>query len=94
MLEVKNGTGKAELGEGVYATCRIPAQAPAPAFTEEPQSKTDLSAMTAMLAAKWKQGAASGAPAAPEQARAGQVRSFRITHLDPEKKRIEVELAE
>ncbi len=47
-----------------------------------------------MLANKWKMGQADTAtPARKEMARAGQVRSFRITRLDAEKKRIELELA-
>ena len=94
LVEVKNATGKAELGEGVYATCRIPVQPAAAPASEEPQGKTDLSSMTAKLAAKWKQGAATGSQPVREEARSGQIRSFRITSLDPEKKRIEVELAE
>jgi small subunit ribosomal protein S1 len=54
----------------------------------------DLSSLTNMLAAKWKHSAA-GSPvgAKREPARAGQVRSFRITRLDPGNKKIEVELA-
>lgn len=35
----------------------------------------------------------TSAPAKHEVARAGQVRSFRITKLDAEKKRIEIEMA-
>jgi hypothetical protein len=44
-----------------------------------------------MLAAKWKQG--GPAAAAKEMARAGQVRSFRISNLDAAKRLIELELA-
>jgi hypothetical protein len=46
-----------------------------------------------MLASKWKKGAAEGVPEKREPARAGQIRSFRIVRLDPEQKRIELELA-
>ena len=47
-----------------------------------------------MLSAKWKQGAATTSqPPAREQAKPGQVRSFRITNLDPGQKRIELEIA-
>jgi hypothetical protein len=47
-----------------------------------------------MLANKWKMGQTdTSAPARREAARAGQVRTFKITKLDPEKKRIEIELA-
>jgi hypothetical protein len=41
---------------------------------------------------RWK-GSASGPAAKPEAARTGQIRSFRITKLDPEVKKIDLELA-
>jgi hypothetical protein len=44
-----------------------------------------------MLAAKWKSGAV--AEATKSELTRGQVRSFRITNLDPGAKKIEVELA-
>jgi len=57
-------------------------------------SKADLSALSSMLAAKWKHGqASSSAPGKREAARSGQVRSFRILKLDPAQKKIELELA-
>jgi hypothetical protein len=53
--------------------------------------RADVSALSEMLAAKWKQGKA---PASfREPVKTGQVRSFRITALDPAAKRIELELA-
>jgi small subunit ribosomal protein S1 len=86
----ESGT-RAELGEGIHATCRAEAKT-APAKTEAPrESKADLSSLSSMLQARWKTG--SGGPAKPEPVRAGQVRSFRIVKLDPTAKRIEVELA-
>jgi small subunit ribosomal protein S1 len=92
LVDVANGSAKVELGEGVFAKCHIQAEAPENPRTESP--KADLSSLTSMLSAKWKQGAATASqPAAREQAKAGQVRSFRITNLDPAQKRIEVELA-
>ncbi|MGI8741153.1 MAG: 30S ribosomal protein S1 [Bryobacteraceae bacterium] len=94
LVDVANGTGKAELGEGILVKCRIPAEAAAAPAAREETAKTDLSSLTAMLSAKWKQGGAGPSQPSREQARAGQVRSFRITNLDPAQKRIEVELAE
>ena len=43
-----------------------------------------------MLSQKWKSG--GGTADAVEAIRAGQVRSFKITQIDAEKKRIELEL--
>jgi small subunit ribosomal protein S1 len=45
-----------------------------------------------MLSAKWKQGPAA-ATAQAEAPRVGQVRTFRLLKLDPQSKKIEVELA-
>jgi hypothetical protein len=49
-----------------------------------------------MLTAKWKTGAGTAGAGAqesgPEPLRPGQVRSFKITMLDPSTKKIEVEL--
>jgi small subunit ribosomal protein S1 len=79
-----------ELGEGVFATCRLGGAAEAEESGAE-SGKADLSALTSKLAAKWKGGEGSGSK--NEAARAGQVRSFRLVKLDPAAKKIEVELA-
>jgi hypothetical protein len=44
-----------------------------------------------MLQARWKSGAAAD-ETKPEALRAGQIRKFRIAELDPETKKIELEL--
>jgi len=81
-----------ELGEGVRALWRY-AEGAAPEKAEEkPAAKADLSSLTSLLQAHWK----GNAPAADEKEAplaTGQVRSFKIVVLDPESKRIEVELA-
>jgi small subunit ribosomal protein S1 len=90
MIEVSGATARVELGEGIQATCRMAAVEPAQA--EKPsESKADLSSLGSMLQARWKGGASAGAKKEP--ASAGQVRSFRIARLDPEAKKIELELA-
>jgi small subunit ribosomal protein S1 len=93
MVESSGGSGRVELGEGIHAACRIPAanvarekEAPAPA-------KADLSALSSMLKARWKSGAAPG-DSKLEEVRAGQIRNFRIVKLDASAKKIEVELAQ
>src|SRR3954463_16056756 len=85
----ESGT-QAELGEGIRATCKAGATAPAQSKAAAPV-KADLSSLSSMLQARWKPGA--GAPVKAEAARAGQVRSFRIVKLDRSSKKIEVELA-
>jgi len=100
MSEVSGGRAKVELGEGVHGSCRV-GEAPAgaagaatPAESQaaaagQPESRSDISSLTSMLEAKWK--GAQGNKR--EAARAGQIRSFRITKLDAGSKRIELELA-
>jgi small subunit ribosomal protein S1 len=90
LVEVHASEATVELGEGVMGTCHFKAS-PDTASTPEPAKATDVSSLSAMLAAKWKQG--GQAAAAKEVFRAGQVRSFRISNLDAAKRLIELELA-
>ena len=91
MTDVSGGRAQVELGEGIQATCRIPAQAAVEQTAAE--SKADLSSLSSMLQSKWKGGASAAGSSRPEPARAGQIRSFRIARLDPGAKKIELELA-
>jgi small subunit ribosomal protein S1 len=93
VVETGRDSLKVELGEGVIATCRAPEQATAESGGAPQPAAADLSSLTAMLSAKWKQGATGTAAAPREAAKAGQIRSFRILTLDAARKRIEVELA-
>ena len=95
MIEVSDGQARVELGEAVEAKCRMGAAAGMAAekgSQPEPASKPDLTSLGSMLQARWKGGAAVGG-GKPEPARAGQIRKFRITKLDPAAKKIELELA-
>jgi len=93
MLEVSGGHARVELGEGVLATCRMVEDAPAKKEEEPAAAKSaDLSSLSSMLQQRWKSGA-STVSARPDASSAGQVRSFRISRLDPATKKIELELA-
>jgi small subunit ribosomal protein S1 len=86
-----------ELGEGIRATCRTAAQPAAPASAPAaPEAKTagklDLSNLSSMLKDRW-QGNAPAAQSKPEPLAESQIRTFKIVKLDPEAKKIEVELA-
>jgi small subunit ribosomal protein S1 len=83
-----------ELGEGIRAICRLPkASAPAPASpAAAAPGKVDLGSLSSMLQSRWK-GNNPAASAKPEPLGTGQIRSFKIVKLDPETKKIEVELA-
>jgi small subunit ribosomal protein S1 len=81
---------RVELGDGIYASCKIRTGAPAKSEPTTP-SNTDLSSLSSMLQARWK--GASTAPSKPEIVHSGQVRSFRIVKLDRSAKKIDLELA-
>ncbi len=89
-MEVQGNRAKVELGEGVVVSCELGQAENVSASTNQPKT-ADVGSLSAMLAAKWKRGASS--EPSKETARAGQVRSFRISNLDPAKKLIELELA-
>jgi small subunit ribosomal protein S1 len=100
MIEVSDGHAHVELGEGIQGKCRMEASPAAekalpdlsaPELNSPPNSKLDLSALGSMLQARWK-GSAPAGGVKPEAARAGEIRKFRITKLDPAAKRIELEL--
>ncbi len=92
MMDESGGKARAELGEGIHATCKMTAAAAAPTKVETPKdAKADLSSLSSMLQARWKSGSSPTPKAEP--ARAGQVRSFRIVKLDRAGKKIEVEFA-
>jgi small subunit ribosomal protein S1 len=95
VVGVAGASAQVELGEGIQAACRIAAGSSKPESSGANQSAgatADLASLTSKLQARWKSGAVA-ASAEPEEVRAGQVRSFRITKLDPAQKQIEVGLA-
>jgi small subunit ribosomal protein S1 len=92
IMQVSGGIARVELGEGVQGTCRMTEDKPAPVEKAPAAKAADLSSLSSMLASRWKSG---GSPIAakPDASSAGQIRSFRISKLDPATKKIELELA-
>lgn len=95
VTEVNRNRATVELGEGVQGVCALAA----PEQKQEQKSgPVDVSALSSMLATKWKGATAGGgsttaeSTSKPEQVRAGQIRSFKIARLDTEKKKIDLEL--
>ena len=98
----QRGVGRRRPGD-VYSSRNVPK----PKEKSKPQAQqqrpaVDLSALSSMLTSRWKGGGeatgfrrkhVASEPPKPASVRAGQVRTFRITKLDPEKKRIDLELA-
>jgi small subunit ribosomal protein S1 len=83
-----------ELGEGIRAACRAGKTPAAPAVVTEAKSagKLDLSGLSSKLKDRW-QGNAPAASSTPEPLTEGQIRTFKITKIDADAKKIEVELA-
>jgi small subunit ribosomal protein S1 len=93
VVDVSAKRVKVELGEGVIAYAAAPEAKKESASASSGSQKADLSAMSAMLASKWKSGGGSGAKSGePEGLRSGQVRTFTISAIDLEKKRIDLEM--
>jgi len=91
VMEVSGEQARVELGEGIQGACRMVGEGLAKEKTPV-ESKADLASLSSMLKAHWKGGAGTGG-SKPEAVRVGQIRSFRITKLDPVAKKIELELA-
>jgi len=94
IVDVKKNVVRVDLGDGVMGHCRKSAKKQESAEKKRDEGKPDLSAMTAMLAAKWKEGGASPSVEGGGALQPGQVRSFRIVSLDAQQKKIELELGE
>lgn len=94
VVEAGKMTAQVDLGDGVTATCRLGKSQRKPIEKPTDTAKPDLSALTSMLAAKWKGGSAIAGTSDSEPLRSGQIRDFRIVTLDPASRTIQVELAE
>lgn len=93
VAEVHEGRAKIDLGDGVFAQCRLAAKKAAPqgeSAGSGGSKSTDVSSLSAMLAQRWKQGV--GGPQVDDGPKPGQVRTFKITGLDPATKKIDLEL--
>jgi small subunit ribosomal protein S1 len=89
VISVSGDRAKVELGEGVIGQCKLPA-AEQSKETAAGASKADLSTLSAMLASKWKSG--GGAETSADALKPGQIRTFKISNVDPSTKRIDLEL--
>jgi small subunit ribosomal protein S1 len=80
--------------QGSAQAASAPPQVPAGAVgsPKMPAALLDLSSLSSQLKSRWK-GHTPAASAKPDAFSEGQIRSFKITKLDPEAKKIEVELA-
>ncbi|MGB7265595.1 MAG: S1 RNA-binding domain-containing protein, partial [Terracidiphilus sp.] len=98
VVEITSSGAIIELGEGIRAACRAAtapsaaSSAPATAQASGAATAPDLSQLSSMLKARWK-GSAAAPSAQPEPLAESQIRTFKITKLDADSKKLEVELA-
>lgn len=92
LVEVQPTFVKVELGEGVIARCQLKAPEKKDEVAAAPSS-ADVSTLSAMLSAKWKQGGATEASGNKDGLKTGQIHSFKIVSLDPAKRLIDLQLA-
>lgn len=100
IIDVSGNTARVELGEGILTLCLLPVVKVEEAAPAPTGGVVDLSQLGSLLSSKWKtdvspKGKAPKvvASAAPKTVEAGQVRSFRITALDADTKKVGLELA-
>jgi small subunit ribosomal protein S1 len=91
ILDVVQGLARVELGDGIEGVCQT-STASNVAETPVAAGKVDLSSLTSMLQARWK-GGASGGGAKAEVISAGQIRSFKIGKMEPDARKIDLQLA-
>jgi small subunit ribosomal protein S1 len=91
VTDVTGDRATVELGEGVRGVCTLTA-APAAEAATTSSAKADLSSLSSMLNARWKGTAPSTSAAQSNQLQPGQIRSFRIKHIDSASKKIELAL--
>ncbi|MCW5963196.1 MAG: 30S ribosomal protein S1 [Bryobacterales bacterium] len=90
VVEVKGQRAKVEIAERVTARCALPGPKEGDAPKQE-AAKTSITDLSAMLAAKWKEGGSSISERKQGGVRVGQIARFKIVALDPEKKAIDLE---
>ena len=89
IVDQSAGLVTVELAEGVRATSRL--KESAPQEQEKPAAAAvDLGSLTSALQARWKGQTKSTSPA-NDRPTVGQIRTFRISGIDPETRQIELE---
>ena len=89
VAELRENRAHVELAEGVTGVVLLASESRRQPASKNAQ-KADVSSAAALLAAKFKQG--TGAPETTPKLRVNETRSFKIAAMDPEKKRIDLEL--
>ena len=99
-VDAAGKTARVELGEGIVTVAALPVVAAVEAAPVATGGPVDLSQLGSLLSSKWKtdvspkgKAVKPAASTAPTVVAAGQVRSFKITALDVDSKKVVLELA-
>ena len=92
LMDDSGSQARVELGDGIHATCKVTAAAPATAEAPK-QSKADLSSLSSMLQARWKTGA-GGPESGTGSGRASSQLSHRKAGPGSEEDRTGIRLAQ
>ncbi|HYO82239.1 MAG TPA: 30S ribosomal protein S1 [Bryobacteraceae bacterium] len=90
VVDVRSDRLKVELGEGVHGSCHVSAGEARQESAGGGSSRADISQLGEMLKQRWKSG--PDFEAEQKVVRQGQVRQFKLTSVDPESRKIELEL--
>lgn len=99
ITDVRGNNLKVEVGEGVLAECKIEEKKEetksesAPAESA-PAESVNVGSLAEMLKGRWKEGKGGDSAPKASQFRSGMMKTFKISGLDAEHKRITVDLAE
>ncbi|MCZ2155645.1 MAG: 30S ribosomal protein S1 [Bryobacterales bacterium] len=94
VVEIRGQKAKIELGERVHARCVLPGAKEKSEDSKGGHGQVSIQDLGAQLANRWKQGGSLADEKKQGGIRIGQVSRFVITALDPEKKAIDLEVAE
>lgn len=94
IVEIRGQKANVELGERVSARCTLPGAKEKQEKSKDSQSHASIQDLGAQLANRWKQGGSLADEKKQGGTRLGQVSRFKIVAMDPEKKSIELEVAE
>lgn len=90
VVDVRGQKAKVEIAERVTARCTLPGPKESEAAKAE-SARASITDLSAMLAAKWKEGGVAISDRKQGGVRVGQIARFKIVALDPEKKAIDLE---
>lgn len=92
ITDVRGTHLKLEVGEGVVADCKLEDPKPEAASKPAAAGSADVGSLAELLKGRWKEGKGGDPAPKPSTLKPGMMRSVKIVSMDPEHKKITVEL--